>query len=197
MVPSTLPTTGVNGNGVLLRNVAWDNAGGTPPEGHWGFLTESLESLTPPTIQNRSTGKLFLGAYNYDHASATESYHEGIEFTSRPSKLIGYYKYTMSGNDANGVVTVVVEYKNNGETITLASSEIALAPTNVYTAFEVPLTYTDTSHKATHLRVMFSSSNHASYSQAEESAYISTVDNRAQAISVGSELYIDNIKLEY
>lgn len=197
MVPSTLQTTGVNGNGVLLRNVAWDNAGGTPPEGHWGFLTESLESLTPPTIQNRSAGKLFLGAYSYDHASATETYNEGIEFASRPAKLTGYYKYTMSGNDANGVVTVVVEYRNNGETTTLASSEIALTPATAYTAFEVPLTYTDTSHKATHLRVMFTSSNHASYNQAEESAQISTVDNRAQAISVGSELYIDNVKLEY
>lgn len=197
MVPSTLPATGLNGNGVLLRNVAWDNAGGTPPEGHWGFLTESLESLTPPTIQNRSAGKLFLGSYNYDHATATETYNEGIEFTSRPGKLTGYYKYTASGNDANGVVTVVVEYRGNGETVTLASYQAALTPTNVYTAFEVPLTYTDTSHKATHLRVMFSSSNHASYNQAEESSQISTVDNRGAAISVGSELYIDNINLEY
>ncbi len=197
MVPSTMQTTGVNGNGVLLRNVAWDNAGGTPPEGHWGFLTESLESLTPPTIQNRSAGKLFLGTYNYDHASATETYNEGIEFASRPSKLTGYYKYTASGNDANGVVTVVVEYRGNGETITLASNEIALTPTTTFTAFEVPVTYTNTTHKATHLKVMFTSSNHASYNQAEESAQISTVDNRSQAISVGSELYIDNIRLEY
>lgn len=91
----------------------------------------------------------------------------------------------------------MVEYRGNGETITLASNEIALTPTTTFTAFEVPVTYTNTTHKATHLKVMFTSSNHASYNQAEESAQISTVDNRSQAISVGSELYIDNIRLEY
>ncbi|MBO7318086.1 MAG: DUF4493 domain-containing protein, partial [Bacteroidales bacterium] len=92
MVPSTLPTDGINGKAAMIRNVAWDNRGGTPPEGNWGnIINEGLEYLDAPSIANRSAGKLFLGSYNYNHSNGTEVYNEGISFVSRPSKLSGYY----------------------------------------------------------------------------------------------------------
>ena len=84
MVPSTLPATGVTGNAALLRNVAWDNNGSTPPSGTWG-VSQSLNSLSAPSIANRSAGKLFLGSYTYNHATGLEIYEEGIAFTSHYS----------------------------------------------------------------------------------------------------------------
>ena len=52
--------------------------------------------------------------------------------------------------------------------------------------------------KATHLRVMFASSSNASNTQSVEDNKIKTTDNKGEAISTGSELYIDkNIILEY
>lgn len=198
MLPSTLPTTGVSGNGVMLRNVAWDNNGDTPPQGRWGALTQTLESLDVPNIANRSAGKMFLGSYSYDHGSGTETYNEGIGFASRPKKLKGYYKYTASGNDANGVLKVTVEHRTaSGEVIVLATKDVALMPTTSYSTFEAALTYSNTQYKATHLRVMFASSNHASYNQQEETANITTTDYKSEAVSRGSELCIDNLSLEY
>lgn len=197
MQPSTLPTSGVSGNGVLLRNVAWDSNGSTPARGSWG-IKQSLESLTAPNISNRSAGKLFLGSYSYDHASGTEVYNEGIEFVSRPTKLTGYYKYTASGNDVNGILNITVEHRTaSGEVIVLATKDVALMPTASYSAFEAALTYINTQYKATHLRIMFASSNNASYDQQEESANITTVAYKSEAVSRGSELCIDNLSLKY
>lgn len=197
MVPSTLPSTGISGKAALVRNVAWDNNGSTPPAGRWGS-SQSLSSLDAPSIANRSAGKMFLGSYSYNHASGAEVYNEGIAFTSRPSKLTGYYKYVAKGGDKNGVVTVTVEHRTPaGSTVTLATQTIALTPASSYTYFEVSLPYTNQDYKATHINVMFASSNHASNSQSAESAGIATEDILSEAVSLGSELYIDNISLSY
>lgn len=197
MVPSTLVAPGVSGNAALIRNVAWDNNGSTPPQGNWG-LSQSLSSLNAPSIANRSAGKLFLGTYFYNHDSGVELYNEGIAFTSRPAKLSGYYKYIAKGGDTNGVVTITVEHRTaSGEVITLATRTLSLNPASNFTYFEAALSYTNVQYKATHLKVMFASSNNASKSQSSESSTITTIDNKAQAISVGSELYIDNISLSY
>ncbi len=198
MIPSTLPTSGLSGNGVLLRNVAWDNNGSTPPEGSWGAFTQSLASLSAPTIANRSAGKLFLGSYSYDHNTGAEVYNEGYEFTSRPTKLCGYYKYIAKGSDNNGIANITIEHRTaGGEVITLATTKYNLEPTSIFAYFEIPVTYTDVTHKATHIKIMFASSDKASYNQQEESSNITTVNELSQAIAVGSELYIDNITLQY
>lgn len=196
MVPSTLPASGMSGNAALLRNVAWDNNGSTPPSGNWGII-QSLSSLKAPSISNRSAGKLFLGTYSYDHTSGVEIYEEGMAFASRPSKLTGYYKYAAKGNDTNGVVTVTVEHRGITGTITLATQTMALTPASNYTYFEVELPYTELKKKATHIKVMFASSNNASKSQNSENTQITTIDNLSEAVSLGSELYIDNLSLSY
>ncbi len=197
MVPSTLPIAGIDGNAAMLRNVAWSNNGSTPPQGLWG-VDQSLNSLNVPSISNRSAGKLFLGSYNYNHGTGAETYNEGISFTSRPSKLSGYYKYTAKGNDSHGTAQIVVEHRtSNGEVITLATGNMALSPIADFTYFEIPINYSNVAYKATHLRVMFTSSNHASYNAASETQNIVTVNNKSQAVSTGSELCLDNLTLTY
>ena len=206
----TVPTTGnkntwymvlssmQQNNGVLMRNVAWTITSNDPPSGSGGFSADQLTSLTPPTHEHRSAGKLFLGSYSYNHSTNVEIYNEGISFTSRPIKLKGTYTY-VANNDQGGIVTVIVENREGGQTLKLAEGSEVLTATSSQKDFTVDLTYnTMFEKKATHLRVMFASSSNASNTQSVEDSKIKTTDNKGEAVSTGSELYIDkNIILEY
>lgn len=195
MVPSTF----LQEDGVLLRNVAWSDKLDAPPSKYNNYSSgmSSLTDLDAPKHEHKSVGKLFLGSYKYDHNTQTEEYIEGIELTSRPIKLTGTYTYKADG-DEGGIVTVVVEDREGGQSLQLASKEVVLYPTTVEKEFVVPLVYTITNKKATHLRVMFASSSKASNSQSEEDSNIKTTDYKSEAVARGSELYISkDIKLEY
>lgn len=186
--------------GVMLRNVAWSDKLGDPPSkyGSVSWSATTLNDLTPPTHEHRSAGKLFLGSYSYNHSTNVEIYNEGISFTSRPIKLKGTYTY-VANNDQGGIVTVIVENREGGQTLKLAEGSEVLTATSSQKEFTVDLTYnTMFEKKATHLRVMFASSSNASNTQSVEDNKIKTTDNKGEAISTGSELYIDkNIILEY
>lgn len=186
--------------GVMLRNVAWSDKLGDPPSkyGSVSWSATTLNDLTPPTHEHRSAGKLFLGSYSYNHSTNVEIYNEGISFTSRPIKLKGTYTY-VANNDQGGIVTVIVENREGGQTLKLAEGSEVLTATSSQKDFTVDLTYnTMFEKKATHLRVMFASSSNASNTQSVEDNKIKTTDNKGEAISTGSELYIDkNIILEY
>lgn len=183
-------------NMILLRNVSWSNSLGDPPSRN-DISASTLDQLAPPSHQHHSAGKLFLGSYKYDHSSNVETYIEGILFASRPVQLTGTYTYKADG-DEGGIVTVVVENREGGQSLQLASKEVVLYPTTVEKEFVVPLVYTITNKKATHLRVMFASSSKASNSQSEEDSNIKTTDYKSEAVARGSELYISkDIKLEY
>lgn len=194
MVPSSM----LQNNGVLMRNVAWTMTSNDPPSGSGGFGADKLTDLTPPTHGHRSAGKLFLGSYSYNHSNNTEVYNEGVAFTSRPIRLKGSYTY-VANNDQGGIVTVIVENREGGQTLKLAEGSEVLTSTSSQKDFTVNLTYnTMFEKKATHLRVMFASSSNASTSQSTEDGKIKTTDNKSAAVSTGSELYIDkNIILEY
>lgn len=194
MVPSSM----LQNNGVLMRNVAWTMTSNDPPSGSGGFGADKLTDLTPPTHGHRSAGKLFLGSYSYNHSNNTEVYNEGVAFTSRPIRLKGSYTYVVN-NDQGGIVTVIVENREGGQTLKLAEGSEVLTSTSSQKDFTVNLTYnTMFEKKATHLRVMFASSLNASTSQSTEDGKIKTTDNKSAAVSTGSELYIDkNIILEY
>lgn len=195
MVPSALE----NNEGILLRNVAWSDGLGAPPSkyGATKWTATSLTDLAAPSHEHRSAGKLFLGSYSYNHSNDVEEYTEGIGFASRPIKLKGTYTYE-AYSDEGGKVIVAVENREGGQVLPLASGECLLTPTSVEASFEVTLNYTVTNKKATHLRVMFASSSNASNSQSVEDGKIKTSDDKANAVSIGSKLYLNkNITLEY
>ena len=193
MIPSSMKQS----NGILMRNVAWTVATSDPPSRN-AIGASTLNDLTPPTHGHHSAGKLFLGSYSYNHSTNVEIYNEGISFTSRPIKLKGTYTY-VANNDQGGIVTVIVENREGGQTLKLAEGSEVLTATSSQKDFTVDLTYnTMFEKKATHLRVMFASSSNASNTQSVEDSKIKTTDNKGEAISTGSELYIDkNIILEY
>lgn len=192
MVSSAL----LQNDGLLLRNVAWSDGAGDPPDRN-DIAVSNLSQLTPPSHEHRSAGKLFLGSYSYNHSNDVEEYTEGIGFASRPIKLKGTYTYE-AYSDEGGKVIVAVENREGGQVLPLASGECLLTPTSVEASFEVTLNYTVTNKKATHLRVMFTSSSNASNSQSVEDGKIKTSDDKANAVSIGSKLYLNkNITLEY
>lgn len=199
VVPSTLNSSESKAGSfaMIVRNVAWD-LNGTTPEDYtqtWGSLEGDIYNHNEPSIANRSAGKLFLGSYSY--SNGTETYDEGIEFASRPVSLKGYYKYVQDGNDTNETGTVTVSLLN-GETV-IGTGNIALNTASDYTEFDVPINYTDESQKATELRIMITSSNHASYNQEEETASIKTTNynGRTESTSRGAMLTVDNLTFSY
>lgn len=181
-------------NAMVVRNVAWD-ANGTTPATSGGAFNTTYYNTNVPGIANRSAGKLFLGSYSYSGGS--ETYTEGVSFASRPSALKGWYKYANDGNDPTetGVVTVTLL---NGQKV-IATGTARLSAAADYTEFSVPVTYSVTDQKATTLRIMITSSNHASYNQSEETSAIKTSVSNGQyeSASRGATLTIDNLTFTY
>lgn len=183
-------------NAMMLRNVAWDAAGSTPS--YWrktGIGSNEYYNHTAPNIANRSAGKLFLGSYSY--ANGTETYNEGVSFTSRPTSLSGFYKFERDAADASETGMVTVQVLSGSQVI--AEGTLQLAPAADYTEFTLPLTYAANAPKATQVKVMFASSNHASYNQADETRNIKTSNrmNRYESYSIGAALTVDNVKFNY
>ncbi len=181
-------------NAMVVRNVAWDENGTTPATSGGAFNT-TYYNTNVPNIANRSAGKLFLGSYSY--AGGSETYTEGVGFSSRPSALKGWYKYTNDSSDPaeTGVVTVALL---NGQTV-IGTGSANLSAAADYTEFSVPVVYSVTNQKATSLRIMITSSNHASYTQSEETATIKTSVSNGQyeSASRGATLTIDNLTFTY
>lgn len=200
VVPSTLNSSEViaGNNAMTLRNVAWD-LNGTTPEDYtqtWGSIEGDIYNHnTPSSIANRSAGKLFLGTYSY--SNGTEIYNEGIDFRSRPISLNGYYKYIQDSNDTNETGTITVSILNNSDII--GTGYLNLSTVSDYTMFKVPIVYTNNSLKATQLKIMITSSNHASYHQEEENSSIKTsiYNGRNESVSRGATLTIDNLTFSY
>lgn len=181
-------------NAMVVRNVAWDENGTTPGTSGGAFNT-TYYNTNVPNIANRSAGKLFLGSYSYSGGS--ETYTEGVSFASRPSALKGWYKYANDGNDPTETGVVTVSLLNGQQVIATGTARLSAAAD--YTEFSVPVTYSVTNQKATTLRIMITSSNHASYNQSEESAAIKTSVSNGQyeSASRGATLTVDNLTFTY
>lgn len=185
-----------NSNAMVLCNVAWDASGSLPGDkSYTAAKYEQYCNTNAPNIANRSAGKLFLGSYSY--ANGTETYNEGVSFTSRPASLTGYYKFVRDAADASETGMVTVQVLSGSQVI--AEGSMQLAPAADYTLFTLPLTYAANAPKATQVKVMFASSNHASYNQADETRNIKTTNrvNRYEAYSLGAMLTVDNLKFNY
>lgn len=195
VIPSTFNTSSAQSgsNAMTLRNVGWALSGTTPDKStNWSeaYCTNSA------TVANRAAGKLFLGSYSFSTSGPTETYTEGVDFTSRPLSLNGYYKYTRDGNDGSetGVVTVTLL---NGSTV-LGTGTANLSPASDFTLFNVAITYSNTTLKATTLKIMITSSNHAG-TMAEETANIKTTNymSASEQCTRGAELTVDNLTFAY
>jgi hypothetical protein len=125
----------------------------------------------------------------------------GMAFTSRPKSLSFYYKYTPC-NDDNLVVEIIVENRNNGTVTQLGSGSFTSGTaTTSYAQKTVTVNYTNTSLKATHLRVLFKSGTigWTNEKHTGESYWLETppTTNLSDGKYVASQLYIDDVTLGY
>ncbi len=202
IIASTLPYTKDYSNGVLLRNVGWDNQGETP-ETKYGSRSSptSLSDLTPPNIGHHSAGKLFLGTnYTYNHDNPNnpnETYKEGVEFTSRPSVLRFSYTYSGLNRDQALVKIEVLDATDN----IIGTGEETFGDQATLNKASVRINYTDTKTKAAKLKIMFASSSSCSYDQNKEDGDSGikrfTQNIPADAICTGSEFFITGVSLDY
>lgn len=205
MQPSTMIDTSTKqegANSVKLVSVAWDNNGPEIEKYNftWGKLEENYgySHNAPSRIAYRAAGKLFLGSYSFTSSSTSETYNEGVAFSSRPSALNGFYRYSPGAGAASdrGLVKVEVMGVENGREVTIASGTINLSGTSGFSAFSVPLSYSKFGVKASKLKVMFASSK-AIGTIATETASIVTTNDLESASSLGSTLWIDNLTFSY
>lgn len=194
--PDAYSWSAANGNNAMvIRNVAYDPAGKEPSTDKKTATPTGYYCKNVPTIAYRAAGKLFLGSYSY--SSGTETYNEGISFTSRPSSLTGMYRFH-EGEDAIGEkATVKIELLNGSDVI--GTGYATLAPnTSDFGTFTVNITYTVAHLKATSLRIMFASSD-ATGTITQETNNIKTTAHASlfEQESRGSVLVVDNLVFNY
>ncbi len=183
---------------VVVQTTAWDLKGASIPDYRQQSSPYLRYNPNIPYIAHRAAGKIFLGEYGFDPRTKEEYYMEGIDFTSRPAALNGYYKFLPSVADMSdcGVVRIEVIGTLDEKEVVIATGLGNLQAATSYTAFSVPLTYVDFGVKATRLKLLISSSKHIG-TIAEESSQIITFNDPISATSLGGQLWIDGLTFSY
>ena len=185
---------------VKLQSVAWDTDGAPIADYRQNATQYIPYNPNVPHIKYRAAGKLFLGNYTFDPQTLTETYTEGISFSSRPVAINGMYHFSPCAADLTdrGMIVVEVIGEYEGMEIALASATGYLPPALSYTAFSIPLTYDSDSFgiKATKLKIMISSSVHTGSIEQESSTLVTAPDARA-GHSLGGTLWMQNLSLSY
>lgn len=143
-----------------------------------GYGTLSTSSVIGNTPTAHYAGELYLGTIN----GTTPAY--GITFTSRPAKLSFWYKYSGYADTDRGVAEIKV-YDTNGNLIT--SQDATLTNTSSYTQKELTLSYPRGAAKAANIQVNFKSTNQTPTAN----------DKKGNELSIGAQLYIDDVELVY
>lgn len=167
-------------NAALIRSVGW---------GKDNKASASLSGQHFGTCNNLTPGELFLGTYD-------GSAKYGIDFASRPSGLSFWYRYetVSAGNGDYGTAEIAV-YDATGNVIARATRN--LTEQAAYAQVTLPLEYTVTA-KAARLSIVFKSSgNSAAMAKDTKFWRCPGVKNVSGGEYTGSELYIDDIRLNY
>ena len=177
-------------NAALIRTVGWGsgNAANAGTSSNQGFST----------CQHTTPGELYVG--KYENGDTIQS----IEFSSRPAGVEFYYCYQTveSGNGDYGTVEVAV-YGDDPKTPLAYNKEkltgLSISGSAVsYERFYLPLDYKPGSSKATKIKVVFRSSEYEDALQHNLTFWTTPGgSNRSGGEYVGSELYIDDVKLIY
>lgn len=172
---------GHTGNAALIRTVGYgtgNSAGSSTGNPASGFNS----------CQNVAAGELFLGEYN------NGAVYSGYTFTSRPKSLSFYYHYTSYGSsgDYGDCEIIVMDALGNP----IASASKTLTALSAYDNVTLPLNYTSAT-KAAKIMVRFKSSANPSLTNNSTWLYGPGNKNVSGGEYVGSELYIDDIQLNY
>ena len=122
----------------------------------------------------------------FDQKASPPGFVEGMPFTSRPTKLTGYYKFTPVNNDSCSAYINLTKYNTTlNKKDTLGEGMLIIkSPQSNWTKFEVPVNYKSTETPDT-IKVAFVSS-------------AGTVGmSSTQNAQVGSSMSIDDLELDY
>lgn len=182
---------------ICISSVGWDHDGPAIPD----YVQKPGESLmynnNVPAVANKSAGRLFIGEYSFSEKDG-ESYGFGIDFSSRPSALNGFFMYLpdLTDNSDHGYVEVEVLNRTEGKETVIAYGYHEFPTSPDYRTFTVPLEYENFGLKATGLRVMFCSSARAGKPGDDESRVPVTAYPEFGYMK-GSSLWIYNISFSY
>lgn len=173
-------------NAALIRTVGYAKSKDLSDQN-----TASTKSGSMGNCRAVSAGELYLGSYN-------SGPQYGYGFTSRPSSLSFYYKYiTATPNNGDyGTATITVLDFNGTE---IASSTIELKEKASYYPITVSLKYPSPAKKAHSIQVIFRSSGLKDLDEKINTTFLIPPGayNLGGGEYVGSELYIDDIQLNY
>jgi len=140
---------------------------------------------------NVTAGELYLGSYN----ETTKQPVYGMNFGSRPMSLSFYCQYRpKSGADFGTAEISVLDASGN----VIGTGSLNITSRSAYELVTVPLTYSVTDKKAATLRVIFKSSGNADCLQWKTECLQDPGSAKYKGERYkGSELYIDDITLNY
>ena len=175
----------VKGKGAVISTVGWGDA-------NTAWLGQIGSGLRGGKCEHLTVGELYLGTYNAQNEAPDYS---GLDFASRPSSMSFYYKYAVRNAADWGVAEIHVLAADGTE---IASGSRQLSAVNDYTPVSIDLNYAVGAKKAALIKVMFKSSGNSDC-QSVSNANLSSPPsgNLSDGRYTGSELYIDEIVLNY
>lgn len=204
VVPSTYSKDGE----VTVRSVGYSHAG-TVPATSGKFASTTYYCTNTPADGNltKQAGELFLGSYSFN---GTANRTDGISHSCRPSSLSFTYRYTSVNNEKAEAYVVIKDASG----AVLAQQNVTLSAAASNTDVTLPLESYPFGKKAAKIEIGFRSTqsgvtpkvNIPTGSALKESGpttlpvtpYKTTLpDNSYHALATGSELVLDNVKLNY
>lgn len=192
----TRPSTDAHGgtNAAWIRTQGWGSGNTAPGTGI--FASAAVMKYADP-------GLLHLGASRSDRPSGytdregpvdTDDLSCGYAFTSRPSALSFWYKYTPKQSADAGQVYVWIKDASGNVLYTTSKS---LSSASAYTQVNIPFTYAAGAAKAAQIYVRFLSTSNRDYLSKSTSNFDYPGFGDPEGEYLGSQLYIDDITLSY
>lgn len=193
-ISGTIPTDGKAGNGVLLRTCGWGSGN-----------TATGSSGTSGKCKYTDAGLLHLGSERSSRPSgygstgpvSTDELTCGIDFASRPASISFWYKYFPKNPADKGYAEVWIKDDKGNKFITASMNLDAVSEYTQKTfTFNYPL---DSYTKAAKLYVKFLSSYSEEYINRTDDNFSGPgfVGNLGKGTFMGSQLYIDEVTLNY
>lgn len=157
---------------------------------------------TLPRPSSMTPGKLFIGDFvdSDDWSTGNRSMVQGKPFDSRPLSIDFDYKYdfyyTILGNANTIQVKASVENRAANGTVTVLATglfELYTKESIGYKTQNIPLTYQNTTLKATHISMSFQPEKDGDIAINE----LKVINENGSKKTVGSSLFVDNIVLNY
>jgi hypothetical protein len=169
----------------------------------WGGSNSAVGESSAAICKYIDAGLLHLGSGRTSREDGNTSragsldqtaYAAPISFSSRPSSLSFWYKYTAKNSNDHGTAEVIVYA---GDQI-LASGTAELTAKDSYTEVKIPLTYATGATKATKIYVKFMSTYSTDFLELSTSnmSYPPST-NLSDGMYLGSQLYLDDLSLNY